>query len=100
MSDNRSCPAPEGKFCQSCGMPIEDPGDCGTNKDGTGNDSYCRFCYSGGRFNEPDITLEGMIEKVVGIMKVMNLMPEEKVREAAGAFIPTLERWKKRGPAH
>jgi len=67
--------------------------DEGTNADGSKNSSYCRFCYSSGKFLEPNITLEGMIEKVVGIMKVMNLMPEDKVREAAGAFIPTLDRW-------
>lgn len=94
MSARKSCPSPEGQFCQSCGMPMEGAGDEGTNRDGTKNKSYCHFCYSGGLFTEPDITVEEMIEKVVGIMKVMNLMPEEKVREAAGAFIPTLERWR------
>lgn len=94
MGSKQSCPAPEGQFCQSCGMPMEAAGDQGTNSDGTKNKSYCRFCYADGKFTEPDITVDGMIDKVVGIMKVMNLMPEDKVREAAGAFIPTLERWK------
>ncbi|MBI5587101.1 MAG: zinc ribbon domain-containing protein [Deltaproteobacteria bacterium] len=76
-------------------MPMEGAGDEGTNKDGSKNKSYCRFCYSGGKFTEPGITVDGMIEKVVGIMKVMNLMDEDKVRRAAKAFIPTIERWKK-----
>ena len=47
----------------------------------TGQESkFCHFCFKDGKFTEPDITAGQMIEKVVGIMKLMNLMPEEQVR--------------------
>jgi len=83
-----------GSFCQSCGMPLEAVEDSGTNADGSKNPKFCHFCFKDGKYIEPDITAEQMIEKVVGIMKLMNLMPEERVREAMRNFIPTLERWR------
>lgn len=84
---------PEGEFCQSCGMPLEAPADYGTEKDGAKSSKYCHHCYKAGEFTEPDMTLEGMTEKVIGIMKLMNI-PEGQVRKLAGHFIPTLERWR------
>ncbi len=39
------------KFCQSCGMPMnKDPGNGGTNADGSVNTEYCSYCYKGGEF--------------------------------------------------
>ncbi|MEK7773129.1 MAG: zinc ribbon domain-containing protein [Deltaproteobacteria bacterium] len=84
----------DGSFCQSCGMPLEAVEDSGTNADGGRNPKFCHFCFKDGKFTEPDITAGQMIEKVVGIMKLMNLMPEERVREAMQNFIPMLERWR------
>ncbi|MBI5902788.1 MAG: zinc ribbon domain-containing protein [Deltaproteobacteria bacterium] len=83
-----------GSFCQSCGMPLEADSDSGTNADGSRNPRFCHFCYKDGMYTEPDITAARMVEKVVGIMKLMDLMPEEQVREAMQSFIPTLERWR------
>lgn len=37
----------EQKFCQSCGMPLTDDV-LGTNADGTKNEDYCMYCYTGG----------------------------------------------------
>lgn len=36
------------QFCQSCAMPLNSTGDCGTNADGSTNFDYCKYCYSGG----------------------------------------------------
>lgn len=83
----------EGKFCQSCGMPLESSKDSGTNADGTLNPKYCHYCFRNGKFLEPDITVDEMIEKVVRIMKLTK-MPEQQVREVAKSFIPSLERWR------
>ena len=34
------------QFCQSCGMPLTQDEDCGTNADGSTNFNYCRHCYT------------------------------------------------------
>ena len=34
----------EMKFCQSCGMPLNDQV-LGTNDDGSKNEEYCMYCY-------------------------------------------------------
>ena len=39
------------KFCQSCGMPMDkDPGNGGTNADGSKSIKYCSYCYESGAF--------------------------------------------------
>lgn len=85
-----------GPTCQSCSMPLEKKDDYGTELDGSKSARYCHFCYKSGRFTEPDITMEQMIEKVIGIMMLEQVMPEDQVRHIARIIIPTLERWKKK----
>lgn len=47
--------------CQSCGMPIDkDPDGGGTYSDGRKCHTYCSYCYSGGRFTQPDMTVDQM----------------------------------------
>jgi hypothetical protein len=84
---------PQGIFCQSCAMPLQKPGDFGTNADGSKNQEYCQYCYQKGKFTEPEITMEQMIEKCTGIMKQMNT-PEAQI-EQTKKFIPMLKRWRK-----
>ena len=40
----------EQRFCQSCGMPLADVNDIGTNADGSRNEDYCKYCYENGQF--------------------------------------------------
>lgn len=84
---------PQGPFCQSCAMPMAKPDDFGTNADNSRNQEYCRYCYQGGKFTEPNITMEQMIEKCAGIMRQMK-MPEAQI-EQTKTFVPMLKRWKK-----
>ena len=46
----------EMKFCQSCGMPLNDQV-LGTNADGSKNEEYCMYCYKDGKFLQ-DCTME------------------------------------------
>lgn len=39
-----------GKICQSCGMPIKNNSQLGTNKDGSTSQDYCKYCYIDGKF--------------------------------------------------
>ena len=75
-------------------MPMEKLEDFGTNVGESQNKEYCRYCYQNGKFTEPDITMEQMIEKCVGIMRQMHI-PEAQI-EQTKTFIPILKRWRAR----
>lgn len=43
-------------FCQSCGMPMKkDPGNGGTNADGSRSPDSCSFYFGNGAFTSPEI---------------------------------------------
>ena len=44
-------------ICQSCGLPLADPADCGTEADGSASQEYCQFCYQQGSFTAPNLAL-------------------------------------------
>lgn len=81
------------KKCQSCGMPLnKDPKGGGTDADGSTNDMYCSFCFEGGEFFQPDMTLDEMKVLVKGKMKEMGIPGF-----LTGLFtigMGNLERWK------
>lgn len=85
--------APQGPFCQSCGMPMEKPEDFGTGAQGFRINDYCRYCFQNGSFTEPKMTMQGMIDKCVDIMAQQGIMPEEKARAWMAQVIPKLKRW-------
>ena len=74
-------------------MPMDkDPGNGGTNKDGTKSDKYCSYCFEKGVFKDDFKTSKEMIRFV-----------KEKLKEQNYGFlkrwfytshIPKLERWK------
>ena len=74
-------------------MPMGKPEDFGSNADGTRNEEYCHYCFQNGKFTTPDITMEQMIEMLVGMAAKMG-MTEAQARQMAETFIPMLKRWK------
>ena len=50
----------EQKFCQSCGMPIDDS-TFGKEANGSKNEDYCHYCYADGHFTK-ECTMDEMIE--------------------------------------
>lgn len=82
------------KFCQSCGMPIEDKSLRGTESDGSLSAEYCRYCYQNGSFSK-DETMEEMIESCIPFMlEDGSCKSEEEARNALLKVIPNLKRWK------
>lgn len=79
--------------CQSCGMPLEEAGFYGTEKDGSQANEYCKFCYQYGAYTEEDLSLEQMIERSVAYMTTQLGFEEAKAREASQNIIPRLKRW-------
>jgi len=82
------------KFCQSCGMPMKkDPGQGGTNADGSRSTEYCGYCYQDGAFSSPEInTARKMQEFCIGKMKEMGMPGLLAWILTRG--IPKLKRWK------
>ena len=89
----------EQKFCQSCGMPLADVNDFGTNADGSKNGEYCKYCYENGHFTQ-QCTMEEMIEHCAQFVSEFNKDSDRKLtrEEAIGKmkmFFPHLKRWRK-----
>ena len=83
---------PKGPFCQSCGMPLsKDEKGGGTEADGTKSAEYCSRCYQNGKFTEPNITVDQMIEKVKGKMRSMHF--PGFLANMFTKDIPKLKRW-------
>lgn len=80
-------------ICQSCGMPISEDEDFGSNADGGQNREYCCHCWREGKF-AADMELPEFIEGQVKIA-VENLgMEEEEARAVAQTTLPELKRWR------
>ncbi len=78
--------------CQSCGMPLATES-FGTNADGSTVSEFCKFCFAGGEFTNPNQTLAEMIQSSIENMTADLNMPIERATELANSFIPTLRRW-------
>lgn len=85
---------PRGPFCQSCSMPLTTPADFGTDVIGYRVNDYCRHCYADGRFTEPGITMDAMLEKCVTIMDQAGVMPAPQARSLLEEVLPRLKRWR------
>jgi hypothetical protein len=75
-------------------MPLAKPEDFGTDPAGYRVNDYCRHCYGDGRFIEPTISMEAMLEKCVAIMAGQGIMPEPQARTLMTDVMPRLKRWR------
>lgn len=82
----------ENKICQSCGMPITLNEQLGTNKDGSINPDYCKYCYENGEFIDK-VTMEEYIEMCSQYGSQAG-MTNEEMREHCTKLFPALKRWK------
>ncbi len=82
--------------CQSCGIPIKHSSEFGTTGTGVIDTKYCGYCLQNGKFTEPDITMEEMIEKVAKTLAEKQRIDVEKARATAGSMLPGLARWQKK----
>lgn len=73
-------------------MPIME-GCFGTDANGNPEKDYCTFCYQNGSFTDPNLTLDGMIEKSVHHMTTSMKMPKGHAMEMSHSVIPFLKRW-------
>ncbi|MDD5864879.1 MAG: zinc ribbon domain-containing protein [bacterium] len=81
------------KICQSCGMPIPSNEQLGTNKDGSINYDYCKYCYINGEFIDK-VTMQEYIE-MCSKYGFQAGMTNEEMKKYCMKLFPTLKRWKK-----
>ena len=82
-----------GKICQSCGMPLTNENELGTNKDGTLNKDYCKYCYRNGTFID-DVSMQEYIDMCSEFGSQAG-MTNEEMRKHCEKLFPTLKRWQK-----
>lgn len=80
------------KICQSCGMPIESNDLLGTNKDGSINNDYCKYCYTDGEFINK-VSMEEYIDMCSQFGEQAG-MTNDEMRKLCTELFPTLKRWK------
>ena len=79
--------------CESCGMPLANDEDFGTEADGSKSSRYCIHCYMGGSFTEPDLTKAEAVEKYAPMMAEHLGMPVERAKAMVNQYLSTLPRW-------
>ena len=72
-------------------MPITKNDELGTDKDGTLNSDYCKYCYKDGEFIDK-VSMEEYIEMCAKYGEQAG-MTEEEMREHCRKLFPTLKRW-------
>ncbi len=92
VSINTLLGSPRQLICQCCGMPLEDSS-MSKEKDGTRNEEYCKWCYTGGTFVYT--SLEELIDFLVGHMANAE-WPPEQVRDYLETQLPKLNYWKEK----
>ena len=81
------------KICQSCAMPMPMTDLYGTNRDGSLNPDYCKYCYTNGEFVE-NVSMEKFIDMCSQFGEQAG-MTKEQMKEYCSKVFPTLKRWKK-----
>lgn len=91
VSINTLLGAPRQLICQCCGMPLDDS-TTSKDPDGSFNEDYCKWCYTGGQFTYT--SKEQLIDFCVQHM-ASEAWPAEQVRAHMEAVVPELKHWKK-----
>ena len=92
VSINTLLGSPRKLVCQCCGMPLEDS-TLSKEPDGSFNEEYCKWCYTGGEFKYT--SKEQLIDFCVTHM-ASESWPAEQVRAHMEAVVPQLDHWKKK----
>jgi hypothetical protein len=76
-------------------MPLQKGEDFGTEADGSKSGKYCHFCYQNGRFTNPEMTMEEMIDLAAkGWADADPQTSYETALEKMKEMAPNLERWR------
>lgn len=79
-------------YCQSCSMPLDNEEMLGTEKDGSKNHEYCKYCYADGAFIHPDMKLDEM--RIIVKTQMEKIHSPANLIEMAVGILPQLKRWR------
>ena len=74
-------------------MPLTDESLMGTEKDGSKNHEYCKYCYQNGSFVNSDMTVNQMSSFIEQKMKEMHI--DADITNNTVRVLPHLKRWRK-----
>ena len=83
--------SPRTLVCQCCGMPLDDT-TLSRETDGTFNEDYCKWCYTGGRFTYADKA--SLLDFLVAHMPNPDGTAEDVRRTQFDGYLSTLKHWK------
>ena len=92
VSINTLLGSPQQLICQCCGMPLEDSF-LSKELDGTYNESYCKWCYTDGRFVYKN--LAELTDFLVAHMS-NDRWPPEQARAYFTEQLPKLQYWQEK----
>lgn len=81
------------RACQSCGMPMSEKEQFGTEADGAPSKDYCTYCYRDGAFTNPGATIDEMAKLGGGMLSQMYAIPLEKAEAFTKEQLSCLKRW-------
>ena len=73
-------------------MPLTSDDLLGTNKDGSINHDYCKYCYDKGEFLQ-DVSMQEFVDMCSQFGEQAG-MTNEQMKEFCTKMFPTLKRWK------
>ena len=91
VSINTLLGSPRTLYCQCCGMPLSEDSMISTEPDGSLNEDYCKWCYSGGTFVYP--TKSSLVDFLLAHMPNPEQLPEAARRQAFDAALSQLRHW-------
>lgn len=82
------------KICQSCGLPLNER-ILGNELNGTFSNEYCYLCYRNGAFIDPNLTIEDMKKRVVGMIDQTptNKFQKWMLKKVYPLQLHSLKRW-------
>lgn len=83
---------PRKLICQCCGMPLDSDEVISRDLDGSFNEDYCKWCYTGGKFTYG--SMDALLEFLVSHMS-NEQFPPEQARTYFSQTLPKLKHWSK-----
>ncbi len=91
VSINTLLGSPRQLVCQCCGMPLSEDEQISREPDGTFNEDYCKWCYTGGQWVYR--TKEALLDFLLSHMPDPAGLPDDERRKQYDAYLSQLRHW-------
>ncbi len=92
VSINTLLGSPRTLYCQCCGMPLTEDGMISREPDGSFNEDYCTWCYTGGSFVYT--TKDMLLDFLLANSPNPDGQPEPQRRAMYDGYLSQLKHWK------